>query len=80
MKPFKDRVNFAAQVIRNNGKTTRKFDDCFECNDGDQVVMALVRRAEKTQGKLLANLPIYVSISSIDKARKLLGLDLKDKE
>lgn len=49
---FEVRVNYAAAcIVRANGSVPqgRHFDTCFEMNDGDYVVEALVRRAEKNQ-------------------------------
>lgn len=54
---FNDRVNYAARVISAGAKnTTRNFDNCFEMHDGDAVVSALFRRAQKNS-KLAAMLP-----------------------
>lgn len=44
---FMVRVNFAAATITRGGAHTRRFDTCFEMYDGDLVVTALVRRADK---------------------------------
>lgn len=47
---FIGRVNYAAQCItRQTGIGGRTFDTCFEMNDGDAVVTALVRRAKKNE-------------------------------
>ena len=43
---FQYRVNYAAKCIM-NGITSRRRDSCYENNDGDLVVVALVRRARK---------------------------------
>ena len=43
---FQYRVNYAAQCIR-RGITSRRRDACYENNDGDLVVVALMRRARK---------------------------------
>ena len=42
---FSHRVNYAAQCFM-RGTHSRAFDTCFEMNDGDAVVTALVRRAQ----------------------------------
>jgi len=44
---FQQRVNFAAQGIRNQDTKNREFDSCFETHDGDLVATALIRRARK---------------------------------
>jgi hypothetical protein len=44
---FSDRVNYAAKCFLRGTSGTRHFDTCFEMNDGDAVVTALVRRAER---------------------------------
>lgn len=41
---FSYRVNYAAQCIVRN-TNSRRFSSCFEMNDGDAVVVALVRRS-----------------------------------
>jgi precorrin-6B methylase 2 len=62
---FQDRVAFAAAVISKGGNTTRRFDTCFEMNDGAEVVAVLVRRARaKPAGKLAANLFRYINEAS----------------
>ena len=43
---FPFRVNYAAQCIM-RGITSRRRNSCYENNDGDLVVVALVRRARK---------------------------------
>jgi hypothetical protein len=43
---FKYRVNYTAQCFLKDIKS-RAFDNCFEMNDGDAVVVALMRRAFK---------------------------------
>ena len=60
---FAGRVNYAAQVITNLRNTSRSFDNCFENYDGDVVVAALVRRAEKNV-RLRENLPAYLTSKS----------------
>jgi len=46
---FAQRVNYAARCILIGGSRTRTrhFDTCFEMSDGELVVTALIRRAEK---------------------------------
>jgi hypothetical protein len=44
---FQQRVNYAAQSIRNQDTKNREFDSCFEMHDGDLVAAALVRRARQ---------------------------------
>lgn len=77
MTTFKERVNYAARVIREGRRTSRKFDNCFEMNDGDLVVLALVKRANKSGGKLAENLDKYISSTSIADARSLLSKETK---
>ena len=42
---FQYRVNFAAAYMVRGIRSSRSLDSCFEMNDGDLVVTALVRRA-----------------------------------
>jgi len=46
---FAARVNYAARCLRAGGDRihSRAFDTCFESNDGDLVITALMRRATK---------------------------------
>jgi hypothetical protein len=46
---FAGRVNYAAQCIMRGIIGTRALNSCFEMHDGDLVVSALVRRAQKNQ-------------------------------
>jgi hypothetical protein len=58
---FTARVNFAANRISSGGRTSRRFDSCFENHDGDEVVVALYRRTIKNPNtKLAANLFLYL--------------------
>ena len=58
---FAYRVEFAAAVIRRKGEHTRRFDTCFEMNDGDAVAAALWRRAAADPaGRLAANIRHYL--------------------
>ena len=43
---FRARVNYAAKCLM-RGIQSRRFDTCFEMNDGDAVIVALLRRAAK---------------------------------
>ncbi len=73
---FAGRVSYAAFVITNKRNTTRAFDNCFENYDGDAVVAALVRRAEKNE-KLRANLFSYLNeASAIGAYERLKGQKL----
>lgn len=76
---FKGRVDYAARVIaKGTRNTTRTFDSCFENHDGDAVVAALARRAEKNP-KLAANLTIYLTPETIATCReKYYGQDLTE--
>jgi hypothetical protein len=44
---MKGRVNYAIQCIQRGSTDGRAFDACFEMFDGDEVVTAIIRRAEK---------------------------------
>jgi hypothetical protein len=59
IRSFADRVNYAARVISEGRRTSRRFDGCFENGDGDEVVAALRRRAAANP-RLSANLRKYV--------------------
>lgn len=64
---FSARVNFAAAYIGAGTATTRRFDSCFENDDGDAVVTALYRRAQlRPLGRLAANLWRYVARDSAE--------------
>ena len=63
-RTFTDRVNYAARHIVSGRPTTRTFDSCFECFDGEAVVLALCRRAEKNE-RLRQALPRYIAETSI---------------
>lgn len=69
MKTLKERIDFAARVIREGRRTSREFDSCFEQGDGYAVVIALVRRGKKNP-IIAKNLPRYVAQSSIDEANR----------
>jgi len=72
MPSFAARLNYAARIICERGPTSRRFDDCFENGDGDQIVAALVERSTKNP-RLSENLPRYVAQTSIDAARTRLA-------
>lgn len=75
---FAGRVSYAAAVISNRRNTSRAFDNCFENYDGDAVVAALVRRAEKNE-QLAANLPRYICATSLEEAKgRYVGQKLSD--
>lgn len=59
-RTFTYRVNYAADVIASARRTSREFDNCFENGDGNQVVAALVQRAQKNE-RLAANLWRYIA-------------------
>ena len=63
-KTFSERVNYAARWIVSGRPTTRSFDSCFECFDGEAIVLALCRRAQKNE-KLRHALPRYIAEESI---------------
>lgn len=66
---FNARVNFAASYISGGKRTSRRFDSCFENNDGDAVVTALYRRTRERPGtKLAANLFNYLCRESVMQA------------
>lgn len=61
---FEQRVKYAAQCIMVGRTHTRHFDTCFEMNDGDYVVSALIRRAENNPAlmdriKSVANIAMW---------------------
>lgn len=78
MDDFKGRVDYAASVIAARRNTSRAFDGCFENYDGDAVVVALVRRAERNE-RLAENLPRYICKSSLAEAvGRFEGQDLAE--
>lgn len=68
---WRARVDYAARVILDRQQTSRRFDGCFEHGDGDAVVLALVQRSQRCRA-LAANLPWYISPSSIKDAKAWL--------
>jgi len=46
-KNFKQRATIAIRKIKANSFSGRSFADCFEMNDGDQVVAEIIKRANK---------------------------------
>ena len=63
---FKARVDFAADHIARGTPSNRRFDSCFENNDGDAVVTALYRRAKANpDGKLAQNIWRYLCKESV---------------
>lgn len=75
---FSDRVNYAARWIVSGRETNRRFDSCFECFDGDAVVLALCRRAEKNE-RLRQMLPRYIAETSIrDVPQRYIGRKPED--
>lgn len=77
---FAERVNFAANYIRNHRTTTRRFDTCFEMDDSAAVTTALVRRAAADPGgSLAANLFDYISEDRAkESAAKLAHIPTRD--
>lgn len=69
METLDEKLDYVVTVIRLGANTSRKFDGCFEDSEADQLVDALVKTADKRGGKLLENLPRYISPSSIENAR-----------
>lgn len=64
---FSGRVNLAALVISQGGRTSRSFDSCFENFDGDAVATSLYRRAQRRPDSDLArNLWRYLSRESVE--------------
>lgn len=45
-RSFNERVSYARQAFLRN-EDSRAFDDCFEMNDGEYVVSALMRMSEE---------------------------------
>lgn len=73
---YTGRVAYASHVIANGKEARRAFDNCFENVDGDQVVAALVRRAESNP-RLAANLYRYVNEqTATEAADRLKGKNL----
>lgn len=57
---FRGRVAYAAKVIARGSAPTRAFDNCFENYDGDEVSVAILRRAARNP-KIARNLDRYIS-------------------
>lgn len=54
-----DRADIAERLIRDGHTDSRVFDNCFEMNDGDQVVCILVSRALRDDELRLAICQYY---------------------
>ena len=61
---FTRRVNFAAARISSGGGATRRFDGCFENDDGSEVAVAVYRRSLKNP-RLAANIWRYLSKDTV---------------
>lgn len=74
---FAGRVEFAAKYISSGAETNRRFDGCFEMNDGDAVALAILQRVMKRPNtKLAANIWQYLSRESVEPlAIKYAGVD-----
>ena len=57
---FAYRVKFAAAVISSGRSPTRSFDNCFEMDDGEAVVVAVYRRSRHNP-KIRANIWRYLN-------------------
>lgn len=57
---FRGRVAYAAKVIASGRAPTRAFENCFENYDGDEVSVAILRRAAHNP-RIAANLDRYIS-------------------
>lgn len=78
IETFSERVNYAARFIVSGRESNRSFDGCFECYDGDAVVLALCRLAEKNE-RLRQMLPRYISEASIrDVPQRYAGRNAAD--
>lgn len=76
---FRQRVAFAANVISQGRNTTRAFDGCFECFDGDAVALALLRRVQKNPtSKLSQNIWNYLSQSTVVPLGERFGSESPD--
>lgn len=77
---FAERVNFAANYIRNGRPTSRTFDTCFEMHDGDAVIAALIRKGRADPaGKLAANLFKYIGRTKAEETeRGLAHIETRD--
>ncbi len=69
------RVDFACQTMLNFAKRggsrsdlnpSRRFDTCFEMDDGDMVAAKVYRRALKNP-RLMDVLPMFLSVNSVKK-------------
>lgn len=73
---FAGRVAFAARVISSGDRTSRRFDGCFEMNDGDAVAVALFRRTRARPDTALArNIWRYLDRQSVQDAAAALRLE-----
>lgn len=73
---FRGRVDYAACVISRGGAQTRHFDTCFEMWDGDEVAVALLRRAERNK-RLAARIFDYLDRATVTAAAERLR-DVRD--
>lgn len=68
-----ERIDYAVRTITKGGPYTRTFDTCFEMNDGDAVIHAILRRSLRN-AKLRAALEknhglLFDSIKQSDRER-----------
>lgn len=45
-KTAKGRAGIAARMVMSGQRLGRSFDDCFEMNDGEQVIQDILRRCK----------------------------------
>lgn len=73
---FAGRVDFAARVISSGRATTRNFDNCFENDDAECVIAALLKRASKNS-RLAANFSRYLVPADMDRIGPLMALNAR---
>lgn len=71
---FAARVDYARDVIARGARTSRRFDSCFEQYDGDEVAVALLRRARAhPESRLAKGLWRYLDRLTVECADKELA-------
>lgn len=71
---FQARVNLAASYISAGRSTSRKFDSCFENDDGDEVATALLRRVRRNpETQLSQNIWRYLARETCEAAADRLA-------
>lgn len=70
-KTAKQRANIAIRMIKYNSTFSRKFDDCFEMGDGDQVMNCIIEKARMDKELAMALKEKMPSLGYGDRNKKM---------